>query len=203
MVMQMAGLFSNAKVVPIRNLTELVEHNHTVSPAMTVSEVYDLFQKLACDFLAVTDEDRVLGVVSRGHVGFLLGARFRLCHLWPAGHRPAFAAALPVFPGRCLCWRCLTPRCRARAIIFMKTWCCWMKPQNYLGMIPVQTLVRLQTQMITEQIQLAEQQQIELQEKNQQLFRNVNELRQSRGRYEILFENSALGVMLLDRPRRH
>ncbi len=70
---------------------------------------------------------------------------------------------------------------------------------SFLGMIPVQTLVRLQTQMIAEQVRLAEKQQLELREKNQQLFRNINELRQSRGRYEILFENSALGVMLLDR----
>jgi len=70
---------------------------------------------------------------------------------------------------------------------------------NYLGMIPVQTLVRLQTQKIAEQVRLAEKQQLELREINQQLFRNINELRQSRGRYEILFENSALGVMLLDR----
>ena len=48
----------------------------------------------------------------------------------------------------------------------------------------MQTLVQLQTRMIRQQIHLAEEQQVELQEKNQQLFRHVNELRQSRGRYE-------------------
>ena len=64
---------------------------------------------------------------------------------------------------------------------FLTMWLWWTKRGVIWDMIPVQTLVRLQSQMITEQIHLAEQQQLELQEKNQQLFRNINELRQSRG----------------------
>ena len=60
------------------------------------------------------------------------------------------------------------------------------------------TLVHWQSRLILEKTRLAEEQQRALQENNSQLFRSLNELRQSQGRYEILFENSALGVALLN-----
>jgi len=181
------------------DLAELIEHNLAVAPTQTLSAVYELFQKMPHDFLAVTEDGHPLGVVSRGHVGFLLGARF------------GFAVFGRQVVGQHLLPQCLEiPRTTPLLEVFESA---LSRPGehfyddvvlvdeagNYLGMIPVQTLVRLQTQKIAEQVRLAEKQQLELREINQQLFRNINELRQSRGRYEILFENSALGVMLLDR----
>ena len=138
-------------------------------------------------------------MVSRGHVGFLLGARFGFAvygrqpigqHLLPHSlHVFAQTPLLEVFEAAL----------SRQGDFFYDDVVLVDQGLHYLGMIPVQTLVRLQTQMIAEQVRLAEKQQLELEEKNQQLFRNIHELRQSRGRYEILFENSALGVMLLDR----
>ena len=195
----MSGLELNASQIIRRDLRELVEHDTSVPPDLAVSAVYGIFQKVPHEFLAVIDAGRVLGVVSRGHVGFLLGARF------------GFA----VF-GRQSIGQHLLPQClqivRETPVLevfesalsrpgdhFYEDVVLLDEAKNFLGMIPIQTLVRLQTELITEQVRLAGIQQLELQEKNRQLFRNVNELRQSRGRYEILFENSALGVMLLDR----
>ena len=191
------ALHPNEQSAP--DLTDLVEHRVAVPPTQTVSGVYELFQKHAHEFLAVTDGDRMLGMVSRGRVGFLLGARFGLAvygrqliglhmlqeHLRIRRGTPlleVFEAALS-----------------RQGDYFYEDVALVDDAENYLGMIPVQTLVRLQSQMIMEQVTLAEAQRRELQEKNQQLFRSINELRQSRGRYEILFENSALGVALLAR----
>jgi signal transduction histidine kinase len=70
--------------------------------------------------------------------------------------------------------------------------------EKFLGIITVPTLVQWQSRLILQKTQLAEQQRQALQENNQQLFRSLNQLRQSQGRFEILFENSALGVALMN-----
>src|ERR1700744_3895916 len=57
-------------------LAELVEHKDAVSPGQSVSEVYEYFQKLAHEFMAVIDQGKLIGVISRGQIGFLLGARY-------------------------------------------------------------------------------------------------------------------------------
>jgi two-component system NtrC family sensor kinase len=69
---------------------------------------------------------------------------------------------------------------------------------DFLGLISVRTLVQLQSRLVGEKRTIEEQQHAALAEKNRQLFRSLNELRQSQGRFEILFENSALGVALID-----
>lgn len=187
----------NEPVVP--DLAGLIEHQLAVPPTHTVAAVYDFFQKTPHEFLAVADEGHVLGMVSRGHVGFLLGGRFGFAVF---GRQGIGQHLLP----QCLQITRQTPLLEVfeaalsrQGDYFYDDVVLVDEDRNYLGMIPVQTLVRLQTEMITEQVCLAEKQQVELQEKNRQLFRNIAELRQSQGRYEILFENSALGVMLLDR----
>lgn len=187
----------NESIVP--DLGNLIEHSSAVPPSHTVAMVYELFQQIRHDFLAVTDGDLLVGVVSRSHVGFLLGSRFGFALF---GRQGIGQHLLP----HCLCINRLTPLIEVFEAALSRQGDSFFDDvvltddrQKYLGMIPVQTLVRLQSQMIAEQVGLAQKQQQELWEKNQQLFRNVNELRQSRGRYEILFENSALGVMLLDR----
>ena len=181
------------------DLVDLIEHRLAVPSGMTVSEVYEHFQKEPHEFMAVTDGERMLGMVSRGQVGFLLGARFGVAVY---GRKPIGEHLLPQH----LCIRRGTPLLEVfeaalsrQGDYFYDDAALVDEAGHYLGMISVQTLVRLQTQMIAEQVRLAEAQRLELQEKNQQLFRSVNELRQSRGRYDILFENSALGVGLLDR----
>jgi signal transduction histidine kinase/FixJ family two-component response regulator len=178
---------------------DLIEHEIAIPPSQTVSEVYEFFQKMPHEFLAVTDGGRVLGMVSRGQVGFLLGARFGVAVY---GRKPIGEHML----SQHLCIKRGTPLLEVfetalsrHGDYFYDDVALLDESGNYLGMIPVQTLVRLQSQLIAEQVRLAETQRLELQDKNQQLFRSINELRQSRGRYDILFENSALGVGLLDR----
>lgn len=195
----MASINSNVNDSIAPDLAGLIEHQAAVPPTHTVSAVYEFFQKVPHEFLAVVDDGHMLGMVSRGHVGFLLGSRFGFAVY---GRQSIGQHLLP----HCLEITRQTPLLEVfeaalsrHGDSFYDDVALVNGDRIYLGMIPVQTLVRLQTQMITEQVRLAEKQQLELREKNQQLFRNINELRQSRGRYDILFENSALGVMLLDR----
>ena len=181
------------------DLADLVEHRIAVAATESVAAVYERFKTEPHEFFGVTVGDRMVGMVSRGQVGFLLGARFGLAIV---GRQPIQQNML------------LHPLRIRRGTAILKVFEAALSRQgdsfhddvalvdaeeNYLGMIPIETLVHLQSQMITEQIRLTESQRRELQEKNQQLFRNIHELRQSRGRYDILFENSALGVALLDR----
>ena len=72
----MVGTSINLRVSLNSNLTDLVAHHSAVSDSMTVLEVYDVFQKVPHEFLAVTREGKLAGLVSRGQIGFLLGARF-------------------------------------------------------------------------------------------------------------------------------
>ena len=56
----------------------------------------------------------------------------------------------------------------------------------------------LQSDLLEEQVHRLQFQEAAVREKNKALFRTVNQLRQSRARYEILFHNIALGVALLN-----
>jgi len=195
----MASLAPVTKDPLALDLTELVEHKTMVLASQSVADVYEFFQKQPHEFMPVTAGGKILGMVSRGHVGFLLGARFGLAIY---GRQPIHEHMLPQH----LCIRRSTPLLEVfvtalsrQGEYFYDDVALMDEMGTYLGMIPVQTLVRLQSQMISDQVRLADSQRRELQEKNQQLFRSIHELRQSRGRYEILFENSALYVVLLDR----
>jgi signal transduction histidine kinase/ActR/RegA family two-component response regulator len=195
----MAKLASHFTSTSTSDLTNLIEHRLSVSSTMTVSKVYEVFQHQSHEFLAVMENNKFVGVVSRGQVGFLLGARFGFAvyERQPIAEH-LLKQHLCIRPGTSLL-KVFEAALSREGDFFYDDIALVDDAENFLGMVSVQTLVRLQSQMIMEQIQLAEEQQRELQDKNQQLFRNIHELRQSHGRYEILFENSALGVALIDR----
>jgi signal transduction histidine kinase/CheY-like chemotaxis protein len=195
----MASLTINVNEAAAPDLLELVEHQGAVPPGYTVATVYEQFQKTPHEFLAVTENDHLLGVISRSHVGFLLGSRFGFAVFGRQGIGEHLLPQFLQITRETPLLEVFEAALSRQGDLFYDDVVLVDEQRKYMGMIPVQTLVRLQTEMITEQVSLAQQQQQELQEKNQQLFQNINELRQSRGRYEILFENSALGVMLLDR----
>jgi signal transduction histidine kinase/CheY-like chemotaxis protein len=69
---------------------------------------------------------------------------------------------------------------------------------SLLGIMPMPVLVRLQNEIIVEQTRRGEEQRHALQNSDLQLFRSQQRLRQSEGRFGILFENSPLGFALLD-----
>jgi len=179
-------------------LQSLVEHRESVPAAETTESVYKWFQSHSHEYVGVVSGKRLIGMVSRGHIGFLLGARFGFAlyahqtldkHLMKEHlhfHRDTPLLAV------------LEQALSRQGDSFYDDVALVGEDEEYLGIITVPTLVRWQSKLILQKIQLAEQQRQALHENNSQLFRSLNQLRQSQGRFEILFENSALGVALMN-----
>jgi serine phosphatase RsbU (regulator of sigma subunit) len=150
-------------------LRALVSHQSWVAAQERMEEVYEIFRKQEREFLAVLDGAAVVGVCSRRQVGMLLGARYGFAlyarkpiraHLMPSAVRIVEN----------------TPLSQVFAQAFSRS------EDNYyddvvlvdehgtfLGLIPVQTLVRLQHELLEENIAQLERSRLEIQKKNQQI----------------------------------
>ena len=180
------------------DLSQLLEHRESVQATELVENVYNWFQRHQQEYIGVLNGKQFVGLVSRGQVGFLLGARFGIAIY---GRQPIGSHTIE----HSLHVSCSTPllavlnEALSRAgDLFYDDVALVDEAGDYLGIITVPTLVQWQSQLIQEKTRQAEVHKMALEEKNQHLFRSLNELRQSRGRYEILFENSAFGVALLN-----
>lgn len=180
------------------DLLSLVEHREFVQATETTEKVYKWFQSHSHEYVGVVSDSRLIGVVSRGHIGFLLGARFGFALY---GHQPVdqhlMKGHLRVYRGLPLL-KVLDQALSREGDNFYDDVALTDGNEQFLGIITVPTLVRWQSRLILQKTQLAEQQRQALQENNQRLFRSLNQLRQSQGRFEILFENSALGVAMMN-----
>lgn len=181
------------------DLESLIDHRESVDAAMTVESVYDYLQHHEREYLGVTENGQAVGLVSRGRIGFLLGARYGFAvharqpireHLLAGGLLLSASTPLPE----------LLERALSRGgeefyddVLLTDT------RGGFLGVIQVQTLVRLQTRLIAEKTNELDDQRKTLAERNRALTESLDELRRSRGRYGILFQNSVLGVALLNR----
>ncbi|HSY43547.1 MAG TPA: ATP-binding protein [Candidatus Acidoferrum sp.] len=180
------------------DLLTLVEHREFVQATETTESVYKWFQSHQHEYVGVVSDHRLIGVVSRGHIGFLLGARFGFALY---GHQTVdqhlMKGYLRIHRGSSLL-TVLDQALSRRGDSFYDDVALTDAGEQFLGIITVPTLVQWQSRLILQKTQLTERQRQALQENNQQLFRSLNQLRQSQGRFEILFENSALGVALMN-----
>ncbi len=180
------------------DVVSLVEHQECVQIGETVEQVSAWFKQHPHEFAAVVDGHAYAGLLSRGQLGFLLGTRFGFTlysrhpiqeHLLPEGM--IASPSIPLFD--------LLEQALARSgEAFYQDVPLVDHEGRFLGIIPVPSLVRAQSTLIAQQFHLAESQRSELQAKNQDLFRSLNQLRQSQGRYETLFQQSPLAVALLN-----
>jgi two-component system NtrC family sensor kinase len=180
------------------DLESLVDHRESVSAGQTLEQAYVAFKSHAYDFAAAVEGRRYVGTLSRGRVGFLLGARFgfALYAKQPvSGH--LIRGAMAVRRGSPLMAVLNEALCRT-GHEFYDDAALLDEAGDYLGMISVRRLIGLQSRIVSEQSRQTLAQQAELAEANRQLFRSLNELRQSQGRYEALLKNSALGIALLN-----
>lgn len=175
----------------------LVDHRECVQIGETVEQVHDRFRHHPHEYAAVVDGETYVGLVSRGHLGFLLGTRFGFTlhsrHLIQEHLLPESLVTTSSIPLLDLLERALTRTGEA----FYHDVPLVDEDGRFLGIIPVPSLVRAQSALIAEQFQLAESRRNELLSKNQDLFRSLHQLRQSQGRYETLFQHSPLAVALL------
>jgi|GEM_PF-341537 len=181
-------------------LEGMVEHSDFVGAEENLDNAYETLKKKKREFLAVLKESKFVGIISRSQIGLLLSGRYGYAiygrqkveeHLI----QPllSISSDLPILE----VFNRVLSRQGER---FFDDVSLLDIHDCYLGMIPVERLVRLQSDMIHQKIDAAEKSRQELQSANIQLYRSINELRQSKGKYDILFENSAMGVALLN-PR--
>ncbi len=177
----------------------LIEHSLCVDAGELVENVYQSFQyKYDQEFVAVVDQGKLLGLVGRGHLGFLLGSRYgfglyarHAVALHMIESHSSFCEGTPLL-------EILKVALSRDNATFYNDVIITDRQDIYVGLVSMKKLVRLQSQLIHEQFQLAETQRRSLEIKNSQLFQSVHELKQSQGKLGILFENSALGVALLN-----
>jgi len=128
----------------------LIEHRESVQAHELVGHVFDRFANHRQEYVAVLDGEKFLGAVSRGQLGFTLSTRYGAAlharkpiansllpdHLYVGGQTPL----------RALLELALAPRGSAFhldvAVVDMEN--------NFLGFISVQTLVRLQSELMAE-----------------------------------------------------
>jgi PAS domain S-box-containing protein len=184
--------------VEATDLISLVDHRESVHVNEKVGVVYKAFAERRCEYMAVLDGDKFKGLCSRGQVGYLLGSRYgySLFSEKPIGSH-TMKQALVIRSG--------TPMLTVLQVALTRTGEQFYDDMAlvdlddvFLGIISVRTLVHLQSRIMLERITLTQRQKRELERKNQELFRSVNELRRSQGRYSILLENTVLGVALLN-----
>jgi signal transduction histidine kinase/CheY-like chemotaxis protein len=176
----------------------MAEHSRAIQAGATVEATYIEMGQHGDEFVGVLDGARLLGVVSRTAIMTLLSGRygFPLYARRPVREQILKdALAVPVT----VTLADLLDRAFARTgQAFHHDVGLVEADGTYIGMIPMRSLVHLQSRILTERTEVVRAQHLAIEERNRELFRSVAELRQSRGRYEILFENSALGVALLN-----
>jgi PAS domain-containing protein len=180
------------------DLLSLVEHREAVQSHEKVGAVFNAFSDHGHEYVAVTDGEKLLGLCSRGQVGYLLGSRYGFSifsdrpirdHLME--HHLRLLHGTPVLA-------VLETALSRTGEQFYDDVALVDAEDQFLGMISVAKLICLQSCILADKAKLAEKQRRELEEKHRDLFRSLNELRQSQGCYAILFENAPLGVALLD-----
>ena len=155
---ELEHLESDSKSPPVEqtDLLALVKHQEWVEAATRLDEVYHRFQTHQQDFCAVKDEGRVIGLCSRGHVGFLMGHRygFAIYSQHPVRDHLVEEPLLiqrgtPV--RKTLDITLSRPGKRFNEDVVL------VGPEGeYLGIIPVPALVQLQSALVSEKFQTQE-----------------------------------------------
>ncbi|WP_438483350.1 ATP-binding protein [Oleiharenicola lentus] len=179
-------------------LASLVAHAESVPADMALSDVQLKFKHSREDFFAIIESDRVTGLCSRANVGFMLGSRYGFSLY---GSSPIMTARAPrpliFYPNTPLRDVLDTALSRTGAEFFEDV-VLVDKNGGLIGLVPVPGLARLQSQLFGAQLSRAARQDAELRQQNLDLFQINHQLRQSEGRYKVLFENNALGVAILN-----
>ena len=160
------------------DLMALVAHRHSVPAETLVDGLQEEFARLDVDFLAVLDGGRLRGVCARRELAQALGSRFGFA----LNARRPVLEHLMATPLRAVDGSPLTEVFKSAAarnerefyddVLLVDT------GGNYLGMIPMHTLVRLQTEILLGNIARIEASRREIKEKNQQMEADLHMARE-------------------------
>lgn len=178
-------------------LDELMVESRTFDGEELVGAVFDKLQECADGFFGIVSRGRYVGLISKAQIAMLLSGRFG--YALYAKHcirEHLLQDTVVVRPDDAL----LEVLDRALSRIgpsFHDDLAVVDESGGFLGVLPMPTLLRLQNELIAEQTRRTEEQRHALESRELQLFRSQERLRQSEGRFGILFEHSPLGFALL------
>ena len=180
-------------------MRSLIHHAYGVDQRAVLEEVRETFKVYDVDYLAVLRDGVVLGLCSRRRLGILMGSRFGYAlHSQSTVEVALRSDPLIVMEGDPV--RSVLARTfRREGEAFFEDVLLVDDRRRLIGLISTETLSKVQTQLVAEQLGEMAAQQRHLERQNEKLFAANDALQQSRGLYQGLFESNAMGVALLDR----
>ncbi len=179
-------------------LRDLISPRKSFEASLSVGEVHDCLRTQADEYFGVVQGRRYIGLISKAQIGLKLSGRFGYAlYAKQAIEGHVMLEPMAVAPGEALL--AVLERALGRAgAQFHEDLPVVAADGVLLGIVPMPVLVRLQNEIIVAQTRRAEEQRHALQNRDLQLFSSQQRLRQSEGRFGILFENSPLGFALLN-----
>ena len=146
----------------------LVAHSGSIQGAENLGVAYTCFNHCPHDFMAVFDEDALVGVISRREVSMILGSRFG----WELFSRDRVRDHLEP---KCIVIREDSPLIEVLSTVFSEQEQFFFddvvlldRNGHFLGLITFLTMIRLQHRYLLDNIAMLEQKQRELRQKNRQ-----------------------------------
>ncbi len=179
-------------------LASLTHHCESVEASVALELAYDLFRTRHVDYMAVVRDGRVIGLCSRGEIGFVMGSRFGFS-LYSHSPVETVLVRAPLVVALQAPVREVLDRALARTgESFHQDVVLVDGERRLVGLVRAESLAQLQSQLVAQQLDALRQQHEILRQQHMDLFRANHAVRQSKGLYLGLFEGHSLGVALLD-----
>lgn len=171
-------------------LRELVHHREWVPCDTLLEDLHRFFSDRDIEFAALVREGQVNGICARSQLGFLLGSRFGFAL---NARNPAHQAGVKrplVFEEHRALRDVLHAALGRHGDEFYEDVALVEKNLRLIGLIPVESLVRIQSRLVSAQLE-------EMRRQNVELFAAGHAVRQAQALSAGLFASSAVGVGLL------
>lgn len=195
----MAATVAEVEGTPLRTL---VHHADSLPHDMRLEDAHRFFSERKSDFAALVRDERVTGICSRAHLGFLLGSRFGFAL---NARSPAHIAGVRrplVFQENTPVREVLQAALGRKEDDFYEDIALVDHDLRLVGLIPVEALVQLQSRLVHAQLEEMRRQHETLQKQNLELFQAGHALRQAQALSQGLFASNAVGVGLLSAAGR-
>lgn len=143
-------------VVEKTDLASLVRHREAVKAGDVLGEVYRVFETHRLDYCAVLENNRVIGVCSKGRIGFLMGHRYGFAIYSRQEAREHMLERPMIIRRGTSVLEALEKALTRQGAEFYEDVVLIGEEEEYLGMIPVPDLVRLQSALVTERFRSQE-----------------------------------------------
>ena len=136
------------------DLITLVEHREQTAAGVPMEQVYQQFQANKHDYCAVMDAGRVVGMCSRGHLGFLMGHRYGFAIYSHAPVREHMVEKPLMLRRGMPVRKALEAALGRQGNAFLEDVILLGREDEYLGIMPVPVLVRLQSALVEERFRI-------------------------------------------------